>query len=420
MTTEDLYKNSFDGYRVDPPPGVWKGVNRRLATKSFLTPGLGHFNILYVAAAAAIAVAVMWPTSDSTMPADTGNQAISVSDSATGDHDQTSRQQPSYNENVAGGISVSNPKYNGNLHKTEQKSDSPAQHAPSDTAAEPSVAATSSEPEIHRTTHSQQPMPDFTSAFHASQHEGCAPLTIILHNLSQNTEYSQWSLGNGETSYEQDLSVTYDEPGTYIISLRSVSGTYAKTSYDTIRVSAHQHAEIAVAISGMTIIAEARNVSGGSIVWDFGDKTQLMGKKNSHTYSAPGVYDITLTVTNDVCTDTITKRITIKEPEFSIKFPNAIVASRSGRNAGNYNSASPESKAFFVPKGNIDNISKYSLAIYTRDGKQVFATSNPRDAWNGYYNDMLLPRGVYVYKCQYEFINGESYNINGYITLLWE
>ena len=50
MTTEDLYKNSFDGFQQDPPPGVWKGVNRRLAIKSFLKPGLGHFNILYVAA----------------------------------------------------------------------------------------------------------------------------------------------------------------------------------------------------------------------------------------------------------------------------------------------------------------------------------------------------------------------------------
>ena len=66
MTTEDLYKNSFDGYRQDPPPGVWKGVNRRLATKSFFTPGLGHFNILYVAAAAAIIVGACWSSADIT------------------------------------------------------------------------------------------------------------------------------------------------------------------------------------------------------------------------------------------------------------------------------------------------------------------------------------------------------------------
>ena len=145
-----------------------------------------------------------------------------------------------------------------------------------------------------------------------------------------------------------------------------------------------------------------------------------MGKKHSHTYQQPGEYDITLTITDNICTDTVIRRITIKKPEFSIVFPNAIIASRSGYSSGNYQSASPENKAFFGPIGDIDNLAKYSLSIYTRAGKQVFQTNNPRDTWNGYYLNELLPRGVYVYKCQYEFINGEASNVNGNITLLWE
>jgi|GEM_PF-2109206 len=419
MTTEDLYKNSFDGYRQDPPPGVWKGVNRRLATKSFFTPGLGHFNILYVAAAAAIIVGAFWSSSDGTQQTSPNGDAITIADSSTGAH-QTNGSQPSYNENVPSNISITHPKNN---HGHNQAIPQQAQGdglTSDDIKTDTGVAVTSSEPEIQRTSHAESPMPDFTSAFYASEHHGCAPLTIQLQNLSQNTEYCQWNLGNGETSYEQDLRVTYDKPGTYIIALRTVSGTYAKTSYDTIRVSARQQAEIAVAISGMTIIAEARNVSGANMVWDFGDKTQLMGKKHSHTYKQPGVYDITLTISDNICTDTITRRITIKEPEFSIAFPNAIIASRSGYSASDYKSASPENKAFFGPKGDTDHLVKYNLTIYTRAGKQVFHTNNPRDTWNGYYHNELLPRGVYVYKCQYEFANGESSASNGNITLLWE
>ena len=420
MTTEDLYKNSFDGFQQDPPPGVWKGVNRRLAIKSFLTPGLGHFNILYVAAAAAIIVGVFLSSPDDNKQPVQDNQTVTLADSSTDGTRQNNGNQPSYNENVTSDITITQPKHHHNQNQTTPQTEQDVAQTTDDIKADTGVSATSSEAEIQRTSRTESPMPDFTSAFYASQHQGCAPLTIQLQNLSQNTEYCQWNLGNGETSYDQDLRVTYDKPGTYIIALRTVSGTYAKTSYDTIKVSARQQAEIAVAISGMTIIAEARNVSSGNIVWDFGDKTQLMGKKHSHTYQQPGEYDITLTITDNICTDTVIRRITIKKPEFSIVFPNAIIASRSGYSSGNYQSASPENKAFFGPIGDIDNLAKYSLSIYTRAGKQVFQTNNPRDTWNGYYLNELLPRGVYVYKCQYEFINGEASNVNGNITLLWE
>lgn len=423
MTTEDLYKNSFDGYREDPPPGVWKGVNRRLATKSFFTPGLGHFNILYVAAAAAIFVGVLWSSPDEKQTSSNNGADVTIADSSIdGASTSNSGAQPSYNENAVSDIAVTHPK-NNHSHQP----DAPQQHssdaqASTDFITKPDtgIAVTSSEPEIQRTSRIDTPMPDFTCAFHASQHQGCAPLTIQLQNLSQNTEYCQWNLGNGETTYEQNPTITFNKPGTYIIALRTVSGTYAKTSYDTIWVSARQQAEIAVAISGMTIIAEARNVSGGSFVWDFGDKTQLMGKKHSHTYQQPGVYDITLIVSDNVCTDTTVRSVVIKQPEYSLTFPNAIIASRSGYTSGDYKSASPENKAFFGPKGDTDNLAKYDLTVYTRAGKQVFHTTNPRETWNGYYLNELLPRGVYVYKCRYEFTNGESSNVNGNITLLWE
>ncbi len=423
MTPEDLYKNSFDGYRQDPPPGVWKGVNRRLATRDFFTPGLKHFNILYVAAAAVAVVAVLWSSPDTEQAPNAVNQNITASDSATDVNINTNGiQAPDYNENRTKNYTVTTPKKIGNeTYESEPKVDTFANDiTPSDINADTGVAATSSEPEIQCSTFTQQPMPSFTSAFHASEHSGCAPLTVYLHNLSQNTEYSQWNLGNGETSYEQDLCVTYDKPGTYIIALRTVCGTYAKTSYDTIQVSARRQAGIAVAISGMTITAEARNTGDASIVWDFGDYTQQSGKRRTHTYQQPGVYDITLIVSDNICSDTIRKSVTIKQPEFSLTFPNAIVASRSGATTGNYKSASPENKALFGPKGNVDEVSEYSLIIYTRSGKQIFATSNPRDTWNGYYLNELLPRGVYVYKCRCKFINGETSSVNGNITLLWE
>ena len=96
MTPEDLYKNSFDGYQQDPPPGVWDRVNRQLATKSFLTPGLGHFNILYVAAA--IVVAVFWASPDENQAPTQNGEDVTMADSASEYTLQPGGTIPSYNE----------------------------------------------------------------------------------------------------------------------------------------------------------------------------------------------------------------------------------------------------------------------------------------------------------------------------------
>ncbi len=421
-TPEDLFKNSFDGYRQEPPEGVWNGISRRLALRKFLKPGLGHFNIYYLAATIT-AAAIIWNTigeDPNTQAAGTGTIAMDSAQSRTQSQQGNPTQKLDHSDS---NTTQKPPKYSPDLSKGHTHPDTKtAQNAAQGTSKGDTAGlmATSSEPEIQSTSPSQQPMQDFTSAFQASIHNGCAPLDVQLINLSKNTEYCQWNLGNGETTYEQNPTATYDKPGTYIIALRTVNGTYAKTSYDTIKVSARQQAEIAVAINGMTIIAEARNTDNRQVVWDFGDQTQQSGKKRSHTYRQSGTYDLMLTVSDDACTDTVIRRITIKEPEHSITFPNAIIASNSGSIDGNYTIQSPESKSLFGPKGDIAQISRYNLTIYARDGRQLFATNSPRQTWNGYYNGTRLPKGVYVYKCSYEFINGEKATINGNITLLWE
>jgi PKD repeat protein len=56
----------------------------------------------------------------------------------------------------------------------------------------------------------------------------------------------------------------------------------------------------------------------GTIVkydWDFGDGHTGTGVKPTHTYTAPGKYNVTLTVTDDMgVTDSTTRTATIIEP----------------------------------------------------------------------------------------------------------
>ena len=44
-------------------------------------------------------------------------------------------------------------------------------------------------------------------------------IQILLDNLTDGGEYYDWDFGNGETSIEESPTVTYDEDGTYLITL---------------------------------------------------------------------------------------------------------------------------------------------------------------------------------------------------------
>ena len=59
--------------------------------------------------------------------------------------------------------------------------------------------------------------------------------------------------------------------------------------------------------------------------WDFGDGTTGSGGQISHTYNTPGVYDVTLTISSEGCTESSTVQVTINPaPNFSLGTDQAI------------------------------------------------------------------------------------------------
>lgn len=167
--------------------------------------------------------------------------------------------------------------------------------------------------------------------------------------------------------------------------------------------------EIAWAAKGLQAAMEARTQGASlSYSWNMGDGTRAVGRRVQHRYSKPGTYKVRLYAfsANARIHDTIYQEITIKGNEYQLKFPNALVASTS--------------EAPFAPRGNVAEVSKYRLAVYSRNGAEVFATTNPYEGWNGYYKGERLPKGVYAYRASYEFVNGEQATSNGSITLFWE
>ncbi len=152
---------------------------------------------------------------------------------------------------------------------------------------------------------------------------GTAPLVVSFTNSSSGSisTYS-WNFGDGSTSGLQNPSHTYASPGTYTVSL-TVGGsggtnTLTRTGYIVV---AAPSANVAANFSSTRQAGPAplsvgfTDGSTGTISgyrWDFGDGSSSTLKNPSHTYTSPGVYSVTLTVTGSGGTKSVTKSGYIK------------------------------------------------------------------------------------------------------------
>lgn len=140
------------------------------------------------------------------------------------------------------------------------------------------------------------------------------------------TEY-EWDFGDGETANGVTASHAYSKPGTYRVSLSVKADGIAEqcrsvTSHHIIRINDAPIADAgedrvvevnqALTLSG----AASTDPDGGLSIyhWDFGDGTTAGGIETTHTWREPGVYDVTLTVTDntDLSNNTAKDRIRVE------------------------------------------------------------------------------------------------------------
>ncbi len=60
----------------------------------------------------------------------------------------------------------------------------------------------------------------------------------------------------------------------------------------------------------------------------------------------------------------------------------------------------------------------YEMFIYNRWGEEIFATSDIEYPWKGWYKDMEVESGVYVWMIRLYDIKGEQHTYRGHVTLL--
>ncbi|WP_299298041.1 PKD domain-containing protein [uncultured Tateyamaria sp.] len=132
-----------------------------------------------------------------------------------------------------------------------------------------------------------------------------------------------WDMGDGTTLNGAAIQHAYDTPGRYTVALTVTddSGVANASAVDTMLIGVNAPPEPVIVIPERPAsVGEAAQLDGAestdadgiilSYLWDFGDGAIGEGQTVSYAWSAPGVYDVALTVTDDSGTASATQSTT--------------------------------------------------------------------------------------------------------------
>lgn len=180
---------------------------------------------------------------------------------------------------------------------------------------------------------------------------GTIPLTVNLSGGNSNdpdgtiASYA-WDLGNGQTGTGASIQAIYTEAGTYTVSL-TVTDNGGATATQTLEIEVSLDSNIApgAEISADPVVgssplqvtfdgSDSADVDGtiASYAWNFGNGQNGTGPTPPPvTYSLPGTYTATLTVTdNKGATGTATQTITVNRPPNEVPVPNVTATPATG------------------------------------------------------------------------------------------
>ncbi|MEL7529678.1 MAG: PKD domain-containing protein [Bacteroidota bacterium] len=147
--------------------------------------------------------------------------------------------------------------------------------------------------------------------FQANITTGCAPLAVSFTDLSTTfpagtfiTGWS-WDFGDGGTSFSQNPSYTYNQIGSYDVSLVVADNqgcvdtlTLANYLNPTFPTADFSTADTISCPGALTAFTNLSTGVGNSYLWDFGDGTTSSAVNPVHAYPPNGTYTVSLTVTD--------------------------------------------------------------------------------------------------------------------------
>ena len=233
---------------------------------------------------------------------------------------------------------------------------------------------------------------------------------FFTDTISANTNFFSWNFDDGKIlNNVHNPSHTWDQipPGNiYNVTLTGKTPrcpdaviTKAIQIDDYPIVNLGPDTSICPGVTGSILLANMSNPFALSNVWNTGETF------TSITVTQPGRYWLTVTSMNGECKST--DSIWVKRDCY-LNIPNSFSPNGDGLND------------YFLPRELLaSGLKTFTMDIYNRWGENIF-TTNAVDGrgWDGKYNGIDQPLGVFVYIINAEFMNNVKKEFKGNVTLL--
>ena len=247
----------------------------------------------------------------------------------------------------------------------------------------------------------------------------CAPVAVAL-SLAGTGFYDslRWELPGATPalSNEESVEAVYDQAGSYDLRLILFHpfGITELFEEDAVIVAETPVADFEYERNGTTVRFSNLSTQIDDAFWDFGDGDTSRQQNPVHTYTSNGFYDVTLVVSNGICSDSLIERIfldnLLDEDSLKVFIPEAFSPNGDGVND------------FFTIYGSrLQRIER--LQIFDRWGNRLFLHENfppggENMGWNGTANGKPLLPGVFVFLADIRFLNGAVKQVQGSVTLM--
>lgn len=231
-------------------------------------------------------------------------------------------------------------------------------------------------------------------------------VTFSTTHTSDGYEGIVWRFGNGDSILNEDPVVYgYPAAGVYTVSATAYFRACPDVSGDRV-FHVYEHPTVNLGPDTTICIGDAAAVVGDYInaatpgatwVWNTGAITPTIAVAEAGTYA------VTVNVGGCSSSDEL-----VVTDGCDIHFINTFTPNKDGLND------------FFNPRDYFNKGMKtFSLVVYNRWGQKVFETQNTTGrGWDGTFNDVPQPEGVYVYQVEATFSDGQTFKKIGNLTLL--
>lgn len=159
--------------------------------------------------------------------------------------------------------------------------------------------------------------------FSADTQSGCPPFEVTFTQTSLNSDQYLWSFDGADpaTSTEAVVTVTYNEAGTYPVSLVASNelGDDEIVRMDFITVGELPTAAFDAVVDDQgNLTVQNTSSNGDSFSWNFGDGGNSSAENPTYQYTESGTYTVELTVSNACGSETISREITVDVPSVPV------------------------------------------------------------------------------------------------------